>query len=294
MRKVLTFVTLIQLLHSVAAGQDINKIRKDFEDKLKDTTIVYGHNKAAGKYYDLRGFKMYCEVYGQGQPVLIIHGNGGSINNFIYQIPYFSKKYKVIIADSRAQGKSADTGDSLSYEMMADDYAALLDIMKVDSAYVIGWSDGGINALLLAIRHPEKVKKLAATGANLVPDTTAVPQQIWDMVMPFYNALKTKATKTAEEKSGYKLLKLLAEQPHISLAELHKISCPSLIIGGDHDVIKEEHTMLIYKNISNAYLWILPASGHSTPIVYKDEFNAVVDRFFSTPYRVITGEARFF
>ena len=95
-----------------------------------------------------------------------------------------TKKYKVIIADSRAQGKSTDKGDSLTYEMMADDYAALLDAMKIDSAYVIGWSDGGINGLLLAIRHPKKVKKLATTGANLVPDTTAVPQQIWDMVTP--------------------------------------------------------------------------------------------------------------
>jgi len=294
MKNIFAVVFIVQLLNITAAAQDINKIRKDFEDKLKDSTAPYGHNRSTGKYYDIRGFKMYCEVYGQGQPLLIIHGNGGSINNFIYQIPYFSKKYKVIIADSRAQGRSADGGDSLSYEMMADDYAALLDAMKIDSAYVIGWSDGGINTLLLAIRHPEKVKKLASTGANLVPDTTAVPQQIWNMVTPMYNMMKLKANKTTEEKNEYKLLRLLVEQPHIPLTDLQKISCPSLIIGGDHDVIKEEHTMLIYKNIPKAYLWILPASGHSTPIVYKDDFNEVVDRFFSTPYRTITGEGRFF
>ncbi len=288
---------LLASLFSIIFGysQDIKKITDDFERSLKDSTAFpYGHNQAAGKYYELRGFKMYAEVYGEGQPLLIIHGNGGEINNFIYQIPYFSKKYKVIIADSRAQGKSTDTGDSLSYEMMADDYAALLDAMKIDSAYVIGWSDGGINGLLLSIRHPEKVKKMALTGTNLVPDTTAVPQQIWDMVMPSYNQLKTKANKSAEEKNEYKLLRLLVEQPHIPLSSLHTVKCPALIIGGDHDVIKEEHTMLIYKNIPKAYLWILPASGHSTPIVYKDDFNMVVDRFFSTPYRVIDGEGRFF
>lgn len=149
---------------------------KDFQAQItgKGGGIPYGNNPAKGKYYNIRGFKMYCEVYGQGKPLLIIHGNGGSINNFVYQIPYFAKNYKVIIADSRAQGKSADTGDSLSYEMMADDYAALLDEMKVDSADVIGWSDGGINATLLAIRHPEKVSKMAITGTNLRPDTTAV------------------------------------------------------------------------------------------------------------------------
>ena len=293
MRKILLLLSFIQLMNTVIA-QNIDQIRSDFEKQVSDSTVLYGHNKAAGKYYDIRGFKMYCEVYGQGQPLLIIHGNGGSINNFIYQIPYFSKKYKVIIADSRAQGNSADVGDSLSYEMMADDYAALLDAMKIDSADVIGWSDGGINTLLLAIRHPEKVKKLASTGANLVPDTTAVPQEIWNMVTPFYKMMKSKQNKTAEEKTQYKLLRLLVEQPHIPLADLHKISCPSLIIGGDHDVIKPEHTMLIYQNIPKAYLWILPDSGHSTPIVYKDDFNNEVDKFFSTPYRKITGQSRFF
>jgi len=294
MKKIFVFIFLIQFLNA-AVAQDLEKIRKDFEQQLKDPKAVpYGNNKTAGKYYDIRGFKMYAEVYGQGQPLLIIHGNGGSINNFIYQIPYFSKKYQVIIADSRAQGKSSDSGDSLSYEMMADDYAALLDAMRIDSADVIGWSDGGINALLLAIRHPEKVKKLASTGANLVPDTTAVPQQIWDMVTPQYNMLKMKASKTPEEKKVYKLLRLLVEQPHIPLTDLHKISCPSLIMGGDHDVIKPEHTMLISENIRKSYLWIFPNSGHSTPIVYKDEFNKKIDEFFSTPYRVITGVGRFF
>ncbi len=254
---------------------------------------IYGNNKEAGKYYDIRGFKMYCEVYGEGQPLLIIHGNGGSISNFELNIPYFSKKYKTIIADSRAQGNSKDPGDSLSYEMMADDYAALLTAMHIDSAYVIGWSDGGINALLLAMRHPEKVKKLAATGANLLPDNTAVYQEVWDMVTPEYKILKDKKNKSEREKEGWKLLRLLCEEPHIPAASLNKVKCPALIIGGDHDVIKVEHTMLIAQSIPRSYLWILPNSGHSTPVVYKDLFNAAVDDFFSKPYRVIAKAGRF-
>jgi pimeloyl-ACP methyl ester carboxylesterase len=224
MRNILGLVAIFQFLSIVAAGQDMDKIRKDFEDKLRDTTVQYGHDKARGKFYDIRGFKMYAETYGQGAPLLIIHGNGGSIKDFIYQIPYFDKKYKVIIADSRAQGNSTDKGDSLTYEMMADDYSALLDAMKIDSAYVIGWSDGGINALLLAIRHPEKVKKLASTGANLAPDTTAVPKEVWDIALPTYIALKEKTSKTAQEKNEYKLMRLLAEQPHIPVTDLQKIS----------------------------------------------------------------------
>src|SRR5258706_2313448 len=246
MKNIFLLGLIVQLLNITAAGQDMNKLRKDFENKLKDPkAVVYGKNKDVGKYYDIRGFKMYVEVYGQGQPLLIIHGNGGSINNFIYQIPYFSKKYKVIVADSRAQGRSTDKGDSLSYEMMADDYAALLDAMKVDSADVIGWSDGGINALLLAIRHPEKVKKLAATGANLWPDTTAVPQEIINMVLPQYTSLRNKPNKNYKEENSLKLGRLLLEAPHITLTSLQTIECPSFIIGGDHDVIQPEHTMVI-------------------------------------------------
>src|SRR5450755_3558524 len=186
MRKLLSSLVAFFIFCSSLYAQDMAQLRKDFEDQLKNGKVPYGNNPAAGKFYDIRGFKMYCETYGQGQPVLIIHGNGGSINNFIYQIPYFSKKYKVIIADSRAQGKSKDDGDSLSYEMMADDYAALLTAMKIDSACVIGWSDGAINGLLLAIRHPEKVKKLAVTGANLTPDTSAVNQDVIDLITPSF------------------------------------------------------------------------------------------------------------
>ena len=290
----LCLVVLCFSIFGFSQEMDLRKISADFQKQMNDSNVLYGRNKAIGKYYNIRGFKMYCEVYGTGTPLLIIHGNGGSINNFLYQIPYFSKKYKVIVADSRAQGKSVDNGDSLTYEMMADDYAALLDAMKIDSAYVIGWSDGGINGLLMAIRHPGKVKKLAVTGANLVADTTAVPQQIWDMVMPALADLKSKNNKTVQEKNSLKLFRLLAEQPNIPLSDLEKISCPTLVIGGDHDVIKEEHTMLIYKNIPKAYLWILPGSGHSTPVVYKDDFNKVVDRFLSNPYWRIDGEGRFF
>src|SRR3954466_12358153 len=92
-------------------------------------TTMYGRNEKAGHFVKLRGFNMYYETYGTGEPLLFIHGNSGSINNFLYQIPYFSKSYKVILADSRAQGKSIDGGDSLSYEMMADDLDALLDAL---------------------------------------------------------------------------------------------------------------------------------------------------------------------
>jgi pimeloyl-ACP methyl ester carboxylesterase len=158
---------------------------------------------------------------------------------------------------------------------------------------VIGWSDGGINGILLAIRHPEKVKKLAVTGANLWPDTSAVQPEVLAMVQPFYNNLFQKKEKTAAEKEQWKLLRILIEEPHISLEALHTIHAPTLVIGGDHDVIREEHTMVIYHNIPKSYLWIIPNSGHSTPIFQKEAFNKTVENFFTTPYRNIQKEGRF-
>ena len=256
-----------------------------------DTTI-YGRNDAAGHWLQTRGFKMYYETYGQGEPLFIIHGNGGSINNFLYQIPYFSKEYKVILADSRSQGKSIDNSDSLSYEMITDDLNALLDSLHLDSCYVIGWSDGGIEGLMLAIRHPDKVKKLAVTGANLTPDTSAVDPFVYNWAINYNKQLAAMPTNDSV-RTMRKLGHLLSYEPHISLEQLHTIKCPTLVIGGDHDVLLPKHTMLIADNISKSYLWIIPNSGHSTPVFKKDQFNSVVDDFFKTPYRKIEGFGRF-
>ena len=251
----------------------------------------YGNNAKTGRYASIRGFKMYYEVYGAGKPLLFLHGNGGSIENFKNQIPYFAGNYKVILADSRAQGKSIDTGDSLSYEMMADDFDALLDQLHVDSCYVIGWSDGGIDGLLLAMRHPEKVKKLAITGANLWPDTSALEPVLFDWIVSKSDSL-AKVPPKPDVKAQKKLLDLMIFNPHISTADLKNVKCPTLVIGGDNDVILPKHTMVIANAIPKSYLWILPNSGHSTLNVYKNIFNEVVGDFFQKPYRTISGMAK--
>jgi pimeloyl-ACP methyl ester carboxylesterase len=270
LKKIIGLLFVVQLFAVVAYTQD--------------KPIPYGNNAAVGKYYNIRGFKMYCEVYGTGKPLLMIHGNGGSIGAFANNIPYFSKKYKVIVADSRAHGKSTDGLDSLSFEMMADDFKALLDTMHIDSAYVIGWSDGGINALVLAMRHPEKVMKLAATGANLWPDSTGLIPSYWKGEQKQYNETKNKVRTTAAQKNSYKIFLLDWLQPNISLTALHAIKCPALIISGDRDLIPLEHTVSIYKHIPNAWLWIVPNSGHATLIEHRDEFDTKLDEFFQMPF----------
>jgi pimeloyl-ACP methyl ester carboxylesterase len=243
--------------------------------------IPYGNNPAVGKYYDINGFKMYTEVYGSGPPLLMIHGNGGSMKDFGENVPYFATHYTVILADSRSQGKSLDPDHPITFEMMADDFAALLTAMHVDSADIIGWSDGGINALLLAIRHPEKVNRLVSTGANLWPTADAFVPGLWDDEKKAHDANLHKTRTTPEEINNWKIFVLDWQEPHITLAQLHTIKAPSLIICGDHDLISVTHTVLIYQNIPDAQLWVVPKSGHATLIDQADGFNREVDKFFT-------------
>lgn len=245
------------------------------------TKTMYGNNPEAGRYYNVNGIKMYVEVYGEGQPLLMIHGNGGDMSAFAENVPYFSKKYKVILADSRAHGKSTDPADSLSFEQMADDFATLLDTMKVPKAYVLGWSDGGINAILMAMRHPDKVIKLASTGANLWPDSTALQPDAWRSSAKYYNENKNRKWLTDKTKNDWKIFMLDWDQPNIKLPELQQVKCPALIIAGDHDVIVDAHTRLIAKSILGAQLWIVPRSGHGTLIEHAAKFNKKVDAFFA-------------
>jgi pimeloyl-ACP methyl ester carboxylesterase len=244
--------------------------------------ISYGNNPAAGHYQLVRGVKLYYETYGQGQPLLLIHGNGDNISAWAKNIPYFAQRYRVIAVDSRAHGKSVDASDSLSFEMMADDFAGLLTSLRIDSAYVMGWSDGGINALVLAMRHPEKVKRLVATGANLWPDSTALMPGLWRQQQRGYQENRNVKFTDAKRKNDWKVFCLDVFQPNIPLSALRRVQVPAFIIAGDRDVIRPEHTVAIYRSLPRAWLWIIPGSGHATLQEHADEFNRKTEEFFQT------------
>jgi pimeloyl-ACP methyl ester carboxylesterase len=262
----------------------MSMVQMTAQKKENKSVIDYGNNAKVGKYITTRGIKMYYETYGQGEPLLMIHGNGGSISAFKYQIGFFQKHYKVIVADSRAQGKTVDYGDMLNYEMMAEDMNALLDSLHIKAANVIGWSDGGINGLLLAIHHPEKVKKLVTSGANLIPDASVLDPQGVVFIEDAKKELMA-AKQDASIKNTLKLINMMALEPHIPTTDLQKIKCPVFVIGGDADVIKPSHTVQIFENIPQANLWILPFSGHATMQRSKEEFNSKVFAFFQKPFQ---------
>lgn len=206
--------------------------------------VKYGSNPAAGSTFTHDGIKLYYEVYGSGEPILLIHGNGVSIASFKAQIEYFRQHYKVIAMDSRDQGRSGDSPDKITYEKMTDDLAALLDHLKSEPVYVLGWSDGGIEALLLGIRHPVKVKKIAAMAANLDPQGI-YPEGI-DWVKTTVDSMPLEAKETPEGRREAKLLQMMLAEPHIDPKALETISVPTLVLAGDHDMIRDEHTLDIY------------------------------------------------
>lgn len=253
------------------------------------TSIKYGSNSKVGKFAKVNGIKMYYEMYGDvaKQPLLLIHGNGGSIFSERCQIEHFKNQYRVIIADSRFQGKTEDGAEVLTYDLMAKDYNALLDYLKIDSAYIIGQSDGGIIGLLLAMNYPKKVKKLVSTAPNLRADSTALA--LWAIELT-RNDIKKVKDQMNKGDTSQKLIRELATQnlldtyPNINSRELSKIKVPVLVMAADADVIKLEHILEIYQNIPKAQLFIMPGATHFMLRSNYSLFNQIVGNFLNKPF----------
>jgi pimeloyl-ACP methyl ester carboxylesterase len=247
--------------------------------------IPYGANAAASGTFAHDGVTFYYETYGEGEPLLLVHGNGASIGSFAKQIEHFKLHYRVIAMDSREQGKSTGSDAPLTYEVMTDDLAALIDHLKTGPVNVLGWSDGGIEGLLLGIRHPDKVKKIVAMAANLNPSLEALYPETLGMVDEMKKSVPPEAASTPEGKRALKLMQLMLDEPNIAPAALGKIAAPTLVLAGDQDLIRLEHTVAIFNAIPNAELAIFPNSTHAVPLDSPELFNATVDSFLSRPFK---------
>jgi pimeloyl-ACP methyl ester carboxylesterase len=250
--------------------------------------ISYGNNKEAGNHITIDGAKLYYEVYGQGEPLVLIHGNGGDIAFMKPQIEYFAKKYKVIVMDCRGRGKSELGKDSLTYMQMTKDIVGILDYLHLDSAYVIGRSDGAILTLLLAIYYPQKVKKAVAFAANLTPDTTALYPLAYQGILgdrKHADSMIAKNDNTKNWKVIQQRTRLMEFQPNITAADLNKIKCPVLVISTDRDLVQEEHTLFIYRNILKGNLCILTGENHFVTIKNPDLFNSIVGKYLEDTFK---------
>ncbi|PRY08977.1 pimeloyl-ACP methyl ester carboxylesterase [Pontibacter ummariensis] len=239
-----------------------------------------GDSLVNGQFVNVNGASLYYETYGQGEPLLLLHGNGQSLSAFSQQIAALSKNFRVIAVDTRAHGKSRDEVTvELTYELFASDMKLLLDSLHLKQVNILGWSDGGNTALKMALNYPVYVKKIAVMGANLFPDETAIESGLLELFNRQLGELKGKEDEQSLNQA--RRLRLLLKEPHMSFKDMQAIKVPVLVMAGEHDVILESHTRAIAENIKGAKLEIFKDASHYAPQEIPFEFNNTALQFFA-------------
>jgi pimeloyl-ACP methyl ester carboxylesterase len=265
--------------------------------------IPYGSNSKVGKRVQVGDISMYYEIYGKGEPLILLHGGYGSSEMMGGMIEAFSKKYKVIAVDSRSQGRTTDSDEKeLTYAQMALDVNGFMDKLQIKKAKFVGWSDGGDIALELALIHPEKINKAVIMGANFTGEVSGVfigVDTTWRMNPndPLFAKTKKELAKyfstyerMAPDKSKIASAKKKAtdnayNNPKITLSQLNSIQVPFLVMAGDHDMFTIEHTITLYKNLPQASLYIVPDATHISPWEEPELVHSEILRYLSKPYR---------
>ena len=241
-----------------------------FSWKSYGQEINYGSNH--GKHITISNTNIYYEEYGSGMPLLLFHGGFGSIHDFQQVIPKLSKHYRVIAVDSPGHGRS-EQADSLSFDLMADYYSIMIDQFKLDSVYIIGYSDGGITALLLAEKRPDKVKKIIASGVNSRMDgiTSEVLGYLKLINPTFIETYQKEWLTDYQSKSPEKdkwekyitdMTRMYSKNVLIDEQTLSNIGVNVLLVFGDRDLIKLEHALELYQIITGSRLCVLPNTPH--------------------------------
>ena len=270
---------------------------------LVNAQIPYGSNPKVGKRIQVGDISMYYEIYGKGEPLILLHGGLGSSEMMGGMIAAFSKKYQVIAVDSRSQGRTTDSDEKeLSYAQMALDVNGFMDLLHIKRAKFVGWSDGGDIALELALIHPEKITKAVIMGANFLGESKGVFLGIdttWKMDAKDLLFAKTKPElvkyfstyerlapdKKKIESSRKKVSDNAFKNPNITLAQLKSIQVPFLVMAGDHDMFTLEHTIAMYQNLPQASLYIVPDATHISPFEEPELVHSEILRYLGKPYR---------
>ena len=198
--------------------------------------------------------ELFYTKTGGGPPLLLLHGNGEDGTYFVHQVEEFSRDFTVYAIDTRGHGQSPRGGAPFTISQFADDLLAFMDRQGLPRADILGFSDGGNIALIFALRHPDRVRRLILNGANLDPKGVKPLVQL-PIVLGYHFASLSKSPKA---KARAELLGLMVNEPHIDPAELGKLSMPVLVIAGTRDMIRENHTRLIANRIPNARLVLIP------------------------------------
>jgi pimeloyl-ACP methyl ester carboxylesterase len=270
--------TLITILSSVLA--------------LAQQSVPYGNNPKTGKYVTSGDAKIYYEIYGDGPPLLLLHGGYyGYISEFEKYFPDLTKHFKVIAVATRGHGKSEIGHEQMSYQLFGADAVAVLRQEKLTNVLVMGFSDGAITGLVLAAEHGSYVKKLVAMGGGINtgmyrPNSL---QSVWAMdgkkedqdAPPFLQERKKLMPEPDRFAEWVDRLKQVWLAPvWISEERAASIKCPVLIVGGDRDdYARTESFVENYKLIPNSRLMILPNSGHVSLILQPAVLNDFIIPF---------------
>lgn len=222
--------------------------------------------------------ELYYTEAGQGEPLILLHGNNEDSTYFARQIAYFESKYRVIAADTRGHGKSPRGTAPFTIRQFADDLNGFMEKLQIEKAHILGFSDGGNIAICFALKYPEKVKSLVLNGANLFPKGVKFSAQF--PVELGYRIAKLAAGKSEKALRNAEMLGLMVNDPALSPAELAFVEVPALVIAGDRDMIKESHTKLIAQSLPHGEL-VIVKGDHFCAAKNPESFNKAVDAFLT-------------
>jgi len=214
---------------------------------------------------------IYYEVYGDGIPIVFLHGNGEEMSYFKYQKEALKGKYKLIFIDSRAHGKSTFGKEELTLDLMSDDILNVLKELNLSEVNLVGFSDGGNLSIIMALKKLELFKTLVLVGANLKPQDI-----IFDERINIYNEIEVEKDEKKKQ-----ILRLMTNEPNIEDSELCKIDIPVLVVAGENDVITEECTKRIKHNLKNARLKIIEGADHFLISKRPELFNNLLTNFIN-------------
>jgi len=264
--------TLCALLYTLHRGADGNR---EFYAWEANSGQAHGSGRA-----DINGVRIYYKTYGTGRPVLVLHGGGGFIEQLQHQIRALAANRFVVALDSRGHGRSTDSAAPLSYAQMADDTLKLLDELGIHKADIVGWSDGGIIGLDLAMHHPERIRRLVAIGANYDVDGLIYKPVFNGKIPAIPDVYKRNAADPAHWSVFYeKLIAMQQTQPHYSIDELNKIKAPTLVIAGEFDAIRRKHTDQLAKAIPAGREIIIEGGTHGVPLERPEAVNSHILSF---------------
>jgi pimeloyl-ACP methyl ester carboxylesterase len=219
-------------------------------------------------YAAVNGLKMYYEVHGDGPPLLLLHGGSGSIPS--KWVPFFAPPFQVIAIEQMGHGRTADVVDRpFHYHDMAEDTVELMRQLGIQSAVVVGYSDGGIIGLDIAIHQPERVTKLALTGVNARTDGyTAEHRELTRTFNPADEPVSDAYRRLSPDGADHwpvvlaRLQRMWVAEPSFTGRQLKSIQAPTLLIIGDRDIVTPEAAIEMFRLIPDAQLCVVPHAGH--------------------------------